>query len=120
MQGDPQEAAHLQECKAGDRYIYPRQHYGLFFFDKTDYYISPKFFYDQVADIQPFVLGAYAWEGYTCTSFGYPYTMLEARHDGCVFQVMILMKNGEHEISPDDADVKTILESITPINREEL
>ena len=90
------------------------------FFDKTDYYISPKFFYDQLADIQPFVLGAYAWEGYTCTSFGYPYTMLEARHDGCVFQVMILMKNGEHEISLDDADVKTILESITPINREEL
>ena len=56
------------------------------------------------------------WYGYTCTSMGYPYTMLEAKDDGCVFQVMILMKNGEQEISLDDADVKIILESLTQIN----
>ena len=39
--------------------------------------------------------------------------MLEANHDGCVFHVMILMKNGEYEISLADADVQTILTSIT-------
>ena len=42
--------------------------------------------------------------------------MLEAKQDGYVFQVMILMKNGEHEISLDDADVKIILESLTQTN----
>jgi len=82
------------------------------FFGKQDYYLSPKFFYDDVADMEPFDLGAYTWSGYTCTSLGYPYTMLEAKHDGCVFQVMILMKNGEHKISLEDTDVKMILESL--------
>ncbi len=86
------------------------------FFGKEDYYLSPKFFYDNVEDMEDFALGAYTWSGYTCTSFGYPYTMLEARQDGCVFQVMILTKNGEHEISLADADVKTILESLIQLN----
>lgn len=86
------------------------------FFDRQDYYFSPKSIYDNVVDVEPFNLGAYTWNGYTCTSLGYPYTMLEAKHDGCVFQVMILMKNGEHEISIDDADVKTILETLIQIN----
>ena len=39
--------------------------------------------------------------------------MLEAKDDGCVFQVMILMKNGEYEISFNDADVRSIIESIS-------
>ena len=86
------------------------------FFDRQDYYLSPKFIYDNVADMEAFTLGAYTWNGYTCTSLGYPYTMLEAKQDGCVFQVMILMKNGEQEISLDDADVKIILESLTRAN----
>ena len=83
------------------------------FFGKEDYYLSPRFFYDDVKDIDPFTLGAYTWSGYTCTSLGYPYTMLEAKHDGCVFQVMILMKNGEYEISLHDTDVQNILKSLT-------
>lgn len=86
------------------------------FFGKQDYYLSPKFIYDNVAEMEAFTFGAYTWNGYTCTSLGYPYTMLEAKHDGCVFQVMILMKNGEQEISLDDADVKIILESLTQTN----
>ena len=76
-------------------------------------YVSPKFFYDNVTDMEPFTLGTYTWHGYTCTSLGYPYTMLETKFNGCVFQVMLLMKNGEHELSLDDSDVKMILESIT-------
>jgi len=86
------------------------------FFGREDYYLSPKFFYDDVKDMEPFVLGAYTWNGYTCTSMGYPYTMLEARQDGCVFQVMILMKNGDHEILLSDADVQAILKSLTQNN----
>ena len=83
------------------------------FFGKQDIYISPKFFYDNVVDIEPFTLGAYTWNGYTCTSLGYPYTMLETEHDGCVFQVMILEKNGDHEISLHNTDVQNILKSLT-------
>jgi len=85
------------------------------FFGKQDYYVSPRFFYDDVADMEAFTLGAHRWEGYTCSSFGYPYTMLEEHRDGCVFQVMILMKNGDREISLDDSDVREILESITQV-----
>ena len=83
------------------------------FFGQQDIYISPKFFYDNVVDIDPFTLGAYTWNGYTCTSLGYPYTMLETEHDGCVFQVMILEKNGDHEISLHNTDVQNILKSLT-------
>lgn len=86
------------------------------FFDRQDSYLSPKFFYDNAVDIEPFNLGSYTWDGYTCTSLGYPYTMLEAKHDGCVFQVMILMENGEHKLSLDDADVISVLESLTQTN----
>ena len=39
--------------------------------------------------------------------------MPESKLDGCVFSVMVLMKNGEHKISLDDTDVKIILESLT-------
>ena len=83
------------------------------FFNRQDYYLSPKFIYDNVEDMEAFTLGAYTWNGYTCPSLGYPYTMLEAKHDGCVFQVMILMKNGVHEVSLNDADVRSIIESIS-------
>ncbi|MBE6612297.1 MAG: hypothetical protein E7632_07380 [Ruminococcaceae bacterium] len=83
------------------------------FFGKEDIYISPKMFYDDIADMEPFATGAHTWSGYTCTSLGYPYTMLEAHEDGCVFQVMILMKNGDYVLSLADADVQSILESIT-------
>jgi hypothetical protein len=86
------------------------------FFDSDDIYVSPKFIYDNVVDLEAFTLGAYTWNGYTCTSLGYPYTMLEAKHDGCVFQVMILTKNGEYEISLTDADVQAILTSLTQTN----
>lgn len=86
------------------------------FFGRQDHYISPRFFYENIADMEPFTLGAYTWDGYTCTGMGYPYTMLEAKHDGCVFQVMILMKNGEYEISLADPDVQAVLTSLTQTN----
>ena len=82
------------------------------FFGKQDYYLSPKFFYDDIVDMEPFTLGEFTWSGYTCTSLGYPYTMLEARRDGCVFQVMILEKNGDHGLSLSDADVQSILSGL--------
>lgn len=80
-------------------------------FEKNQYYMSTKGFYDNVCDIEPFTLGR-EWNGYTCTSLGYPYTMLEAREDGCVLQVMILTKNGDYSISLEDEDVKNIISGI--------
>ncbi len=82
------------------------------YYSKDDIYVSIKDFYDNVQDISPFVCGNYEWNGYTCTSLGYPYTMLTATSNGETFYVMILTENGEHKISLDDADVLSILESI--------
>ena len=103
---------HIYKDARRETDIFIRAGITICYFGKQDYYLSPKSFYDNVVDIEPFTLGAYTWNGYTCTSLGYPYTMLEAKHDGCVFQVMILEKNGEHEISLADEDVQAILESI--------
>ena len=83
------------------------------FFGKDDYYLSPKHFYENIVDMKPIRIGPYTWNGYACTSLGYPYTMLDTEQEGCVFQVMILMKNGEHEISLEDADVRHIIGSLT-------
>ena len=83
------------------------------FFGKEDYYLSPRRFYENIVDMEPITLGPYTWNGYTCTSLGYPYTMLDTERDGCVLQIMILMKNGEHEITLADADVRLIIGSLT-------
>ena len=83
------------------------------FFGKEDYYLSPRHFYENIVDMEPITLGPYTWNGYSCTSLGYPYTMLDTERDGCVLQVMILMKNRENEISLDDEDVKLIIGSLT-------
>ena len=83
------------------------------FFGKEDYYLSPRRFYENIVDMEPLPIGPYTWNGYTCTSLGYPYTMLDTEKDGYIFQVMILMKNGEHGISLDDMDVKLIIGSLT-------
>ena len=84
------------------------------FFGKDDYFLSPKHFYENVVDMEPITIGRYTWNGYTCTSLGYPYIMLDTEKDGYIFQVMILMKNGEHGISLDDTDVRLIIGSLTP------
>lgn len=82
------------------------------FFGKEDYYLSPRHFYENIVDMEPLPLGPYTWNGYTCTSLGYPYIMLDTEKDGYIFQVMILMKNGEHGISLDDTDVRRIIGSL--------
>ncbi len=82
------------------------------YFAKGDIYLSPRSFYDNVEDIEPFELGEHLWQGYTCTSLGYPYTMLESHCDGVVFQVMILTENNGEKIALEDPDVTEILESI--------
>ena len=83
------------------------------FFGKEDYYLSPRHFYENIVDMEPLPIGPYTWNGYTSTSLGYPYTMLDTEKDGYIFQVMILMKNGEHGISLDDTDVRRIIGSLT-------
>jgi len=83
------------------------------FFGKEDYYLSPRHFYENIVDMEPLPLGPYTWNGYTCTSLGYPYIMLDTEKDGYIFQVMILMKNGEHGISLDDTDVRLIIGNLT-------
>lgn len=82
------------------------------YFEQNDIYISTKFFYDNVQDIEPLACGNHLWSGYTCTSLGYPYTMLTETADGATFQIMILTENAEQKISLKDADVLSILESI--------
>lgn len=93
--------------------IFKRVGITICYFGKGELYFSPRFFYDNVRDIEPFELGGRTWQGYTCMSLGYPYTMLESYGDGTVFQVMVLMENGDDKISLDDRDVRQIIENIS-------
>lgn len=104
---------HIYKNAQSESDIFLKAGITICFFGKNDVYLSTKAFYDNVCDIEPFECGELLWSGYTCTSFGYPYTMLESTHNGTTFQVMILNQNGEHKISLDDADVYSIIESIS-------
>ena len=55
----------------------------VFYHGKDEIYISTRDFYENVRDLEPFECGGHLWNGYTCTGFGYPYTMLEAKDDAC-------------------------------------
>lgn len=106
---------HIVKDAARETDIFTHAGITVCFFDRQDTYLSPKFFYDDTADLEAFTLGSHTWNGYTCTGCGYPYTMLETDEDDCVFQVMILTKNGEHAIALRDADVQSILESLAVV-----
>ena len=82
------------------------------YFGKNEIYLSPKNFYDNVRDMEPFSLGSRMWNGYTCTSLGYPYTMLTTVSNGAVFQIMILTENQGQTNSLNDEDDRAVLESI--------
>lgn len=82
------------------------------YYEENEVFVSIKSFYDNVQDLKPLKCGKHTWDGYTCTSMGYPYTMLTSKLNGETFYVMILTENGQHKISLDDADVLSILESI--------
>ncbi len=82
-------------------------------------YLQTRDFYDNVKDIEAFEMGRHVWNGYTCTSMGYPYMMLEAYEGKAVFQVMLLLENNGEKISLDDPDVCMIIESIQSEKREE-
>ena len=99
-------------------HIFSRAGITLCYFSKRDIYLSPKRFYENVEDIAPLELGNYLWEGYTCTSVGYPYTMLEAHKDGTVLQLMMLMENNGERISLSDPDVREMIGSIKSLGEE--
>lgn len=107
---------HIYKDAQTDLDVFSKVGITICFYDKNEILLPTRLFYDNVQDIEPFELGGYLWKGFTCTSLNYPYTMIETTHNGATFQVMILMKNGEYEILPDDADVKMILESLMQSN----
>lgn len=89
------------------------------YYGEDKIYLQARDFYDDVKDIEPFEMGRYVWYGYTCTSMGYPYIMLEAYEGKAVFQVMLLLENNGERISLDDSDVCMIIESIKSEKRNE-
>ena len=103
---------HIYKAADTEFDIFSKAGLTICYYGKEEYFLSPKFFYEDVQDLVPFVCGHHQWDGYTCTSLGYPYTMLTAMSNGATIYVMVLMKNGEHQISLQDPDVRSILESI--------
>ena len=71
--------------------------------------------YENVVDLEPVVSGALTWEGFSCDDFlGNPLTILWTTNaDGHQFQLNVFCKTAEGEFSLTDADVLSILSSIT-------
>lgn len=103
---------HIYKDAQAESDIFSKAGITVCFYGNNEIFLSTRAFYDNVRDIEPFELGGHLWNGFTCTSFDYPYTILESTQGGVTFQVMILNENGEHKISINDDDVKMILENI--------
>lgn len=71
-----------------------------------------KDFYDDAEDLEPFELGGYTWQGFTCTSLDYPIAVLWAEDGNDQFSVNVWLENEGEQISLEDADVQAIIESI--------
>lgn len=99
--------------------IFSRAGITVSYYGDEDYYLPTRGFYDNVRDIEPIELGGRVWQGYTCLSLGYPYVMLEHFWGERVLFLMVLLKNGEYEISMDDDDVRSIIGSISIIEKTE-
>jgi len=106
------EKVHIYKNIESDADVFRKACITICYFGEDKIYFQTRSFYDNVKDIEPFESGGHTWNGYTCTSMGYPYVMLEAYEGKTVFQVMILLENNGEKISLEDADVRMIIESI--------
>lgn len=73
---------------------------------------SPKDFYEDPQDLEPFTTGSYTWEGFTVAEFGTVNAILVSHNGDQTFQVSVILENGDKKISLEDEDVRLILESI--------
>lgn len=103
---------HIYKDAQSELDIFSKAGITICFYGKDQIFLSIRALYENICDLEPFEYGNLLWNGYTCTSFGYPYTMLTANQNEATFQVMILTQNGEHTISLEDGDVQAILKSI--------
>lgn len=86
---------------------------------RVDYYgpdqqwYSPRDFYEDPKDLEPFTTGGHTWEGFTVAEYGTVNAVLISRNGDLEFQVTVILENGDKKISLEDEDVRMILESIT-------
>jgi len=73
----------------------------------------PKSWYEDVVDIEPFTLGNYTWEGFTGTRSDMPQAICWTTNAVELFQVVVWLENGGKKLSFDDADVQSIIASIS-------
>lgn len=112
---ETQKKLHIYKDAAVETDIFTKAGITVCHYGKDQIYLSPKAFYDDARDLEPFDCGR-RWEGYTCSSFGYPYIMLTSYEGEVTLQVMILTENGENKICLTDPDVTLILESLTVLS----
>ena len=70
--------------------------------------------YENVVDIEPFTAGEHEWIGFSCESLGTPLAILWCEEGAVQYQATLTLGTGSDAISPEDADVRAILASVTP------
>lgn len=95
--------------------------FGGFPYIRIDYYgpsttmmaLMPEL-YENVEEIAEFELGGYTWSGFKCTSFDMPLINLQTAAGDHEFQLALWYEQDNGTISLEDADVKALIESLTP------
>lgn len=71
-------------------------------------------YYDDVEELEDMEIGGYKWHGFKCTAGSKPLINLQTEAGDHEFQLAIWCEGSDGTISLDDADVKMIIESLTP------
>ena len=72
-----QKKLHIYKNANSELDIFHKAGITICYYEDAGQYLLIREIYDDVKDISPFELGNYCWNGFTCRSLGYPYTMLE-------------------------------------------
>lgn len=106
----------IEICKGGEAQtdIYSKPYVRLSYYDPDTIMGRDKSFYEDVKDLDPVVAGNFTWEAFSCTSFGYPMTILWMADGDHEYQAIVYTDQADGTISVNDADVLEILASVQP------
>lgn len=105
----------LRICKGGetDLDIFSKPYVQINYYgDDTSLMTPSKDLYENGIDLAPTKYGELTWNGFTADSAGYPIAILWAENGNIQYQMSFYLGASGGTISLEDADVKTIIESI--------
>lgn len=107
----------INVCKGGttadDLYSHPYVRIDFGGTSKT-LMMASKSYYEDAEDIEPLTTGSHSWNGFKCSNYGTPMTVLFCEETPIQYQACVFTDTAGGKLSLEDADVQAILASVCP------